>query len=156
MSKTTWDALSAEGKKTWDLMSDTDKKNILQHAMKRVENEQVTANNVEIAPDEEDESGTAEEEGSLETANELEINNATTDAKKQAHPGDLRRMMSNKGKGGKKKGSASKEGTVTMVVFSSLTETTIEASALETGHIDDVIKDYWDRDDDPDAADTDF
>jgi hypothetical protein len=156
MSKTTWDTLSAEGKKTWDLMSDTDKKSILQHAMKRAENEQVTANNVEIAPDEEDEGGTAEEEGSLETAMELEINNATTDAKKQAHPGDLRRMMSNKGKGAKKKGSASKEGTVTMAVFSSPTDATIEASALETEHIDDVIKDYWSRDDDPDAADADF
>jgi hypothetical protein len=156
MNKSTWDSLSVEGRKTWDMMSDADKKSILQHAVKRAENDQVSAHNVEIASDsEEDIPGIDADDPDTEPGG-IDVNNAITDAKKQAHPGDLRRMLSNKGKGSKKKTLPPKEGTVSMAVFSDPVDTAPNASVFNMAHIDDILRDYWDNDIDPDDDEEDF
>jgi hypothetical protein len=150
MSKDTWDSLSPEGKKTWDLMSDTDKKTVLQHAMEWAEREGITANNVDFAETDEVISGeTALEEPAEET---VDVNNVNTDSKKLAHPGDPRRMMSGKGKGG-----AKKKGQSFMVDFSRPDDDSRsrDAFALTGDGIEDVLDAYWNGDGDSDC-DSDF
>jgi hypothetical protein len=144
MSKDTWESLTPEGKKTWDLMSDADKKSILQHAVERAEKEGITANTVDF--EELEEGGALEDNGTETEASEegVDVNNVNTDAKKLAHPGDPRRMMSGKGKGGKKKIAGF------TVTFSKPEEMSEEghghSEILDMGHIDDVLEEYWNRD----------
>jgi hypothetical protein len=138
------------------MLSDADKKSILQHAVKRAENDQVTAHNVDFTSDADEEESVVETDNSGAEAGEIDVNIATTDAKKQAHPGDLRRMMSTKGKGGKKKNLPPKEGTVTMAVFSNPGDTRSNTLDQDVDRIDDILRAYWDSDVDHGDKEEDF
>jgi hypothetical protein len=149
MSKDTWDSLSPEGKKTWDMMSDADKKTVLQHAMERAEKEGITANTVDFAEADEEIPGEATSDDAAEGT--VDVNNVTTDPKKLAHPGDARRMMSGKGKGG-----AKKKGQSFMVDFSKPVDDSRgrDVFALTSDGVEDVLEAYWngngESDSDPD------
>jgi hypothetical protein len=139
MNKETWESISEEGKKTWDQMSATDKRNILQYAMKRAEKpekEKISANKVEFDTEIDDEISLEEEEKG-EDVDTMDVNNATTDAKKGAHPGDPRRMMSGKGKG-----SAKKVRSVKTAMFTKPSD--------QNPDIDDILERYWNQDYDSD------
>jgi hypothetical protein len=150
MNKETWESISPEGQKTWDLMSDKDKQRILRYAMKRAEKaeradkEKLSANNVDIEQSDEE---VEEEQGEETDGEELDVNNANTDAKKKAHPGDPRRMMSGKGKGGSKKkptkATDPKTAEITHIMFMD------EFPTSES--IEDVLVDYWEKDEDSDS-----
>jgi hypothetical protein len=149
MNKETWESISPEGQKTWDLMSDKDKQRILRYAMKRAEkaekaDKELSANNVDIEQSDEE---VEEVQGEETDGEELDVNNANSDAKKKAHPGDPRRMMSGKGKGGSKKkptkATDPKTAEITHIMFMD------EFPTSES--IEDVLVDYWEKDEDSDS-----
>jgi hypothetical protein len=123
-------------------MSDADKKTVLQHALERAEKDSITANNVEFAEDGEDAPGSSNAEEEAEGT--VDVNNVTTDAKKTAHPGDLRRMMGGKGKGGAKKKTQTQS---FMVDFTAPTNDD-DVFALTGDDIDDVLESYWNGEED--------
>jgi hypothetical protein len=98
MNKETWDSLSDEGKATWDKLEESDKRKVLQYAMNRAKKESIDANVTEVQ-DEDTVEENDDEDGPGEVT-EAEINKAITQAqaRKDAHPGDARRLMSGKGK----------------------------------------------------------
>ena len=96
MNKETWDSLSTEGKATWDKLEESDKRKVLQYAMNRAKKESIDANVTEVN----EEAATEKDDEDDETGEvtEAEVNQAITQARKDAHPGDARRLMSGKGK----------------------------------------------------------
>jgi hypothetical protein len=104
MNKETWDSLSAEGKATWDKLEEADKRKVLQYAAKRAEKGSIDANVAEVDAEHQDIEDSPEEEVTGDFT-EAEINSAITQARKNAHAGDARRVMSGKGKP-RAKGSA--------------------------------------------------
>ena len=89
MNKETWDSVSKPGKTTWDEMSDEDKVKILAFAKLQAENQDIKVNSHTITDEQTD---TSEDKGD-DTPAELQVNNAMTDARGQAHAGDMRRML---------------------------------------------------------------
>ena len=104
MRKETWQTISEEGKSIWDKMSNGDKQKILQSAMKRAAAKESLSVNQTITHehDEIDEDHTAQAEayeGDIDSSNpETEVNKVDSQAKREAHPGDIRRVLSGSGK----------------------------------------------------------
>jgi hypothetical protein len=93
MNKDTWESLSGEGKATWDNLDESDKRKILQYAAKRAEKGTIDANVTDIDTEHDDGEGETVPTGSF---TEAEINSAISQARKNAHAGDARRIMSGK------------------------------------------------------------
>jgi predicted Fe-S protein YdhL (DUF1289 family) len=93
MTKETWESVSKTGKVTWDEMSDEDKVKILAYAKARAESQDINANIHTI----EEEQGAPSEEKETSPPTERQANNAVTEARGQAHPGDPRRMLGEDG-----------------------------------------------------------
>ena len=101
MNKETWKSISKEGQGTWDKMSDSDKAKILRYAAQRAsqDKERVESNTHsidhgtnatdEIADANQDEASHQDDEDTMA------VNNAVSEARGQAHPGDPRRMLGN-------------------------------------------------------------
>jgi hypothetical protein len=104
MRKETWQTISEEGKSIWDKMSNSDKQKILQSAMKRVAAKESLSVNQTITHEHdentEDRTALAEtyEEESEGGNPETEVNKVDSQAKREAHPGDIRRVLSGTGK----------------------------------------------------------
>jgi hypothetical protein len=93
MNKATWDSLSEGSKKVWDQLQDSDKAKILQYSAQRG-NSPMKANTHQLgimekeedveepppSPDDDDNPG-------------IEANQALSEARGDAHPGDIRRLM---------------------------------------------------------------
>jgi hypothetical protein len=100
MSKETWQNISDEGKSVWDKLSNSDKQKILQYAMKRATaKETITVNQAVIQASEDDTEEFEDAKSPPDTENEqdnpeLEINQAVSKARSEAHPGDVRRVLS--------------------------------------------------------------
>jgi len=105
MNKETWESLSAEGKSTWDKLNESDKRKVLQYVTKRNEKDSMEANQHEVVETDENETIQNEIKDEDNEATPGEINNAVS-KRKEAHPGDLRRMMSGNDKGKKKTGKS--------------------------------------------------
>jgi hypothetical protein len=133
MNKDTWESLSAEGKSTWDKLEEADKRKILQYAAKRAEKGAISANVTEIDPDanEPEEEHATDANGGEFT--EAEINSAITQARKNAHAGDARRVMSGKPRA---KGSAQ----IKNVNFLTKPE---EGGNSEHDELERAISRYW-------------
>jgi hypothetical protein len=99
MNKETWESLSPEGKATWDKLDPGDKRKVLQYAMQRADKASIDANVTEIDGDDDVEPTVDPDEDVVAgPITEAEINSAISQARKNAHAGDARRMMSGKGK----------------------------------------------------------
>jgi hypothetical protein len=105
MNKETWESLSTEGKSTWDKLNDTDKRKVLQYVTKRNEKDSMEANQHEVTETDENEIVQNEVKDEDNENTPGEINNAVS-KRKEAHPGDLRRMMGGNEKGKKKTGKS--------------------------------------------------
>jgi hypothetical protein len=97
MNKETWESLSADGKATWDKLDEADKRKVLQYALGRAKKESIEANVTETTEANATDNETEEVTGAG-TFTEAEINQAITQARKDAHPGDTRRVLGGKGK----------------------------------------------------------
>lgn len=103
MNKETWKSISKDGQGTWDKMSDSDKAKILRYATQRAsqDKERMESNNHSIDHGSEVDikvTDTATEEASCRGEDDtVAINNAMTEARGQAHPGDPRRMLGTDG-----------------------------------------------------------
>lgn len=105
MNKETWASLSAEGKTTWDKLNESDKRKVLQYVTKRNEKDSMEANQHEATETNENDIVQTEDKDKDNEAEPGEINNAVT-KRKEAHPGDLRRMMGGTEKGKTKTGKS--------------------------------------------------
>jgi hypothetical protein len=145
MNKETWESLSAEGKATWDKLDEADKRKVLQYALGRAKKESIEANvtettEVDTAGDDADDSVEAG------TFTEAEINQAITQARKDAHPGDTRRMLGGKGKS-RPKGKVQ----VKNVIFTTPEDTIQDSEDLE---LEQALERYWNSP--SDSEDEDF
>ena len=86
MNKETWSTISDEGKAVWDKLTPTDKSKILSYAKQRAE-KPIQANNHEITEDEVP-GDDIDDPGEI-----LDVNKVVSEARGEAHPGDVRRMM---------------------------------------------------------------
>lgn len=93
MNKDTWQAISPTGQETWDKLDSSDKAKILGYAKQRaLKSKDVRESNThQIAEEEGGE--TQETEIPEEDSQELEVNNALTEARGKAHSADPRRML---------------------------------------------------------------
>jgi hypothetical protein len=152
MNKGTWSSLSAEGKSTWDALSDGDKKKILQYAQKRAEKSTVEANQHSTEDTDVTEvnetADLIEQSPSNDDDNvqlEAEINNAVAKARKEAHPGDSRRVL------GRKKEAPRKSAQVKMAQWSFDDEgNEDEYPYQDLGDLEQLVDDYWESDSDSD------
>ncbi len=111
MNKETWSSLSPEGQKTWDQLSDKDKARILTYARNRgspskAPSEQRSVNFTDLSPDPDTVDTTPDPEPSIDegqpdashdvdsSSEEIAINQAISQARRDAHPGDPRKMLS--------------------------------------------------------------
>jgi hypothetical protein len=141
MNKATWESLSKEGRSVWDTLSDGDKKKILQYAVDRAEKPVIQANQHETSTPDGTETP-APDESTASTPTTVEINNLVTNARKEAHPGDARRMM-----GAKTKPQKNRKADVR---FASFQESDGDGYQSDD---DDMVDGYWDPQLDDDAED---
>jgi hypothetical protein len=134
MNKDTWESLSSEGKSTWDKLEEGDKRKILQYAAKRADKGSISANVTEIDPDQDDLEAEPTADNTDGTFTEAEINSAITQARKNAHAGDARRVMSGKPRA---KGSAQ----IKNVNF--LTKMDVESKSDDLNELEEAISRYW-------------
>jgi predicted Fe-S protein YdhL (DUF1289 family) len=138
MNKETWESLSAEGKSTWDKLNDTDKRKVLQYVTKRNEKDSMEANQHEVTETDENETVQNEVRNEDIETTPGEINNAVS-KRKEAHPGDLRRMMGGNEKGKKKTGK-------------SFNVNFLDPEPEDNTILENTIQAYWDSD----SGDEDF
>jgi hypothetical protein len=101
MNKETWQSISEDGKAVWDKMSNGDKQKILQYAMKRASAKEAMSVN-QTSTQEPEESNEANELGTdvinqdqqEPSVTETEVHQVISKAKSEAHPGDVRRVLS--------------------------------------------------------------
>ena len=95
MNKETWNAISNEGKTTWDKLSEHDKKKILQYAMQRAEKPTVDANTHTMNNPETtcDAAFTDDKPPTSMEVMRVTHDNGVSQARNETHPGDPRRMM---------------------------------------------------------------
>ena len=141
MNKETWTGLSDQGKATWDKMSDQDKRMILQYVSKRGEkpNASAAVNFMEMDSEVEQ---VQENDMQTEGAETMTVNvhDATSQARDNAHPGDPRRMM----------GSQRHTNQVTQVKFTNWGND-MDVDEEDLNHFVDA---YWESDDND--SDSDF
>ena len=148
MNKETWQSISEEGKAVWDKLSNGDKQKILQYAMKRAAAKepvlvnQVTSQNPEDVNEEHPPEEPAEGDPEMSEPADVEINKIISKARQEAHPGDVRRVLS---------GTPKKKQT-TQVKFAQWTDDTEWYDTSEgEGDLDELLEDYdWNPDDDQD------
>ena len=148
MNKETWQSISEEGKAIWDKLSNGDKQKILQYAVKRAAAKEPTLINQVTAQDTEDleEKGTGEEPGEdtqdFPEPAEAEVNKTVSKARQEAHPGDVRRVLS----------GIPKKKQPTQVKFAQWSDDTEWYDTTEDeGELDGLLGDYdWDPDEDQD------
>ena len=100
MNKETWQNISEEGKSIWDKLNNSDKQKILQYAMKRAAAKEAISVNqtmIQASDDEMEEFEDARpppDTENVQDTTELEINQAVSKARNEAHPVDVRRVLS--------------------------------------------------------------
>ena len=100
MNKETWQNISEEGKSIWDKLNNSDKQKILQYAMKRAAAKETISVNQAVPQASDDDAEEFEDARSppdkdnVQDNTELEINPAVSKARSEAHPGDVRRVLS--------------------------------------------------------------
>jgi hypothetical protein len=134
MNKETWESLSAEGKTTWDKLNETDRRKVLQYVTKRNEKDSMEANQHEVIESDENEIIQNEVKDEDNEATPGEINNAVS-KRKEAHPGDLRRMMGGNEKGKKKTGK-------------SFNVNFLNPEPVDDMILEDIIQAYWNSESD--------
>jgi hypothetical protein len=149
MNKETWQAISEDGKAIWDKLTNSDKQKILQYAMKRAAaKEPVSVNQTMIQEVDQVFASTEEESptGIPDTneALEAEINQAISKARSEAHPGDVRRVLSGK----------PKKNSVTQVKFAQWSDGEYDPNIQEQEI--DYLLDEYDWDPDEESGDQDF
>jgi uncharacterized protein (UPF0128 family) len=144
MNKETWQTISEDGKTIWDKLTSSDKQKILQYAMKRAAAKETVSVNQTMIQELDQVFSQTEEEAlapTLETDEvlEAEVNQAISKARSEAHPGDIRRVLS--GKPQKK--------AVTQVKFAQwIDEDPYADTGDEDQEIDHLLDEYdWDPDD---------
>ena len=154
MNKDTWQTISEEGKTVWDKLTNSDKQKILQYAMKRAEAKGgISVNQTMIQeldhnmnPEEAGEPG-AEDNSAEEQPLEAEVNQAVSKARSEAHPGDVRRVMSGK----------PKKRAVTQVKFAQWSDPSPSDEEDDEHEITDLVDDYdWDPDDGYESEESDY
>ena len=140
MNKETWQNISEEGKSIWDKLNNGDKQKILQYAMKRAAaKETITVNQavIQSSDDETEEFEDARPPPDTEDVpdtTEIEINQAVSKARKEAHPGDVRRVLS---------GPAKKRATTQVKFAQWITKDDDEGGGSDDG-ADQLIEDEYD------------
>ena len=154
MNKDTWQTISEEGKTVWDKLTNSDKQKILQYAMKRAEAKGgISVNQTMIQeldhnmnPEEAGEPG-AEDNSAEEQTLEAEVNQAVSKARSEAHPGDVRRVMS----------GIPKKRAVTQVKFAQWSDPSPSDEEDNEHEITDLVDDYdWDPDDGYESEESDY
>ena len=148
MNKETWQSISEEGKAVWDKLSNGDKQKILQYAMKRASTKEPVLVNQAASQSSETMDGgdpmeePAENDPDTSEPTDVEINKIISKARQEAHPGDVRRVLS---------GTPKKKQT-TQVKFTQWTDGTEWYDASEgEGDLDELLGNYdWEPDDDQD------
>ena len=131
----------------WDKLSNGDKQKILQYAMKRasvkepVLVDQVTSQDVEGLDEEDPTEKPAEDDPDILGSADVEINKIVSKARQEAHPGDVRWVLS----GTPKKKQATQ---VKFAQWSDDTEWYDTSEGEGEGDLDELLGDYdWDPDD---------
>ena len=145
MNKETWQSISEEGKAVWDKLSNGDKQKILQYAMKRASIKEPALVNQVMSqgtgdPNDGDITEGPDEDGQDPVeSTEVEVNKMVSKAQQEAHPGDVRRVLS----GNPKKKQP------TQVKFAQWGDNTEWYDTNEgEGELDELLGDYdWDPDD---------
>ena len=144
MNKETWNALAKKEQDIWDQLEDATKKKILQYAIERAQKKSSTASVNQISTSEtqtDDGVGSPSSDTEVFASDEdfrimnTEIKDVIKQARKEAHPGDTRRLM------GKKK--------TAQVKFATIVEKG-DDSSYDSEALDTLIEEYWD---DTDATD---
>jgi hypothetical protein len=146
MNKDTWKSISKEGQEIWDKLSSSDKQKILQYAMKRGTSKGTATVNeavLSIGEEPEEVGEVAMDQGDElidDEVHEAEVNAAISKAKAEAHPGDVRRVLSQKSKAKNK---------VSEVKFAQWHD---DEDSVNSDMQDQLATSYWDSDsdDDPD------
>jgi hypothetical protein len=146
MDKATWNAMSPDHQKIWDMLPDTSKKLILDSAAKRVTTEStptITANVHEAAtPSESQDTIDTLPSEETQSTPTTEINSAVTKARGDAHPGDIRRMM-----------GSTKSKTTIKAHFACFGDSDDDSEECDESDVDDIIGDYWGDDQEDDDSD---
>jgi len=153
MNKETWNSLDKEEQALWDKLKDSTKRKILQYAKdrstKRSEakvNQVMTDNKIkESLPEQPEASTEVEEEGSDQDTHQVMksaiIKNILEEARSEAHPGDIRRVM------GKKK-------TAQVKFTHRVSDDHQDDSSEDMEGLNALLDSYWDESDsEPDGED---
>jgi hypothetical protein len=143
MNKETWNALGKKEQDIWDQLQDATKKKILQYAVERAQKKSSTASVNQVSTSDtqtDDGTGSSGVDSEAFVSDEdfrimnTEIKDVIKQARKEAHPGDARRLM------GKK---------TAQVKFATIVEAD-DDSSCDSEALDALIGEYWD---DTDATD---
>jgi hypothetical protein len=93
MDKASWDSLKPESKKVWDMLSDEEKAKILAPTRPTSTAMVLHANQHNVVTPEEDAPNDNEDASTHDPDATIDINNAVSKARGEAHPGDTRRML---------------------------------------------------------------
>jgi hypothetical protein len=145
MNKETWNSIGKENQTVWDQLDDRAKKTILQYAYERAQKKANVAKVNQTVVHEESKDETLDVDDGEVQATEIsdeefqimntEINDVMK-ARKEAHPGDVRRMM------GKKKAQVK----FTKILEDELSES--EIPSYEEDNLNDLVNQYWKDDED--------
>jgi hypothetical protein len=143
MNKDTWNKLGKSEQEIWDQLQDATKKMILQYAVERAQKKSSTASVNQVStsdtqtdngvgsPGDDSEASASDEDFRIMNT---EIKDVIKQARKEAHPGDARRLM------GKK---------TAQVKFATIVEAD-DDSSCDSETLDALVGEYWD---DTDATD---